>query len=249
MQITEITVKMGMTQNLGDYTNCRPEIELRATLNEGDDPDVALNQLIADTRQQLHDVVDDELEAAGREVKYFTGPLFRTVYSDVRQVIVVHLDAVELPAESNWKFGDMWQRSHDFPARMRLATATRAAAELAERKGYPVHFATTLEAALQLPPLPDAGPEPAWHAKGLLSALRALHLPEAHWNLAELEHVDEEYLRRLYRTNLEQEPLATRLAVIGDNLPWPPDPPEDVPMDDEWDEDEEEEEEEEDLEF
>jgi len=242
MQITEITVKMGMTQNLGDYTNCRPEIELRATLNEGDDPDVALNQLIADTRQQLHDVVDDELEAAGREVKYFTGPLFRTAYSDVRQVIVICLDAVELPAEKNWKIGDMWQRSYDRPARMRLETAMRAATELADKTGYPVHLATTPDAALQLPPLPDAGPEPAWHAKGLRNALQAMRLPEEHWNLAELAHVDEDYLRHLYRTNLEQEPLAVRLAVIGGNLPWPEDPPEDVPMDDEWDEEEEEEE-------
>ncbi|MCB8986920.1 MAG: hypothetical protein H6661_04130 [Ardenticatenaceae bacterium] len=239
MQITEITVKMGMTQNLGDYTNCRPEIELRATLNEGDDPDIELNDLVAETRRRLHAIVDDELEAAGREVKYFTGALFRTVYSDVRQAIAVHLDAIALPAESNWKFGDMWQRSHNFPARMRLETATRAAAELADKTGYPVHIATTPDADLQLPPLPDAGPEPAWHAKGLRHALQALRLPEEHWNVAELDHVDEDYLRRLYHNNLEQEPLAFRLEVIRENRPWPQDPPEDVPMDDEdWEDDE-----------
>ncbi|MCB8988059.1 MAG: hypothetical protein H6661_09970 [Ardenticatenaceae bacterium] len=243
MQITEITVKMGMTQNLGDYTNCRPEIELRATLNEGDDPDAALGQLIADTRQQLHDVVDDELEAARLDVKYFTGPLFETAYSDVRQVIVILRYGQELPAEKNWKFRDEWRHDHRFPVRMRLKTAELAADALMSRTGYPVFIATTPSVDLQLlPPLPDAGPEPAWHAKGLRNALQALRLPEEHWNLAELAHVDEDYARHLYRTNLEQEPLAVRLAVIGGNLPWPEDPPEDVPMDDEWDEEEEEEE-------
>lgn len=87
-------------------------------------------------------------------------------------------------------------------------------------------------------------PEPAWHAKGLRSALRNLRLPEEHWNVAELDHVDENYLHRLYRTNLEQEPLAVRLEVIGQNRPWPPDSAEDDPdHDDDWDEDEEDDEE------
>ncbi|MCB8988967.1 MAG: hypothetical protein H6661_14595 [Ardenticatenaceae bacterium] len=239
MQITEITVKMGMTQNLGDYTNCRPEIELRATLNEDDDPDIELNDLVAETRRRLHAVVDDELEAAGREVKYFVGPLFRTVYSDVRQVIVVRLDKVELPAESNWKFRDEWRHDHRFPVRMRLKTAELAADALRDEKGYPVFIATTPSADLQLlPPLPDVDPEPAWHAKGLRHALLNLRLPEEHWNVAELDHVDEDYLRRLYHNNLEQEPLAVRLEVIRENRPWPQDPPEDVPMDDEdWEDD------------
>ena len=66
MKVTHIEVEFGMTQNLGDYTNTRPSVKLTAELSEDDKPDLALYHLAVLARTAVQEIVDDELELAGR---------------------------------------------------------------------------------------------------------------------------------------------------------------------------------------
>ena len=68
MKITLVEFEFGMTQNLGDYTNTRPSVKLVAEVGEDDAPDLVLHHLAALARTAVHDIVDNELELAGRQV-------------------------------------------------------------------------------------------------------------------------------------------------------------------------------------
>lgn len=215
MHVKQITVKLGMTQNLGDYSNCRPEIEIVAHLNDGERPDVVIDGLLMTAHQRLTDMVDTELEAAGREPKYFPGQRYCVAYNNARQCIVLYRQGLAVPDESNWKYSDSWRRADSAPLAMRPNTASRIADALSEKTGYAVWIVEDAEGFSDIPSLPIDGPEPAWHSKKLEARLRRLDIPEEHWDeVALLEHVDNRYLDLLYNHNLEYEPLEVRLVTI-----------------------------------
>lgn len=202
MQITEISIRLGMTQNLGDYTNCRPEVELRAQLDPSDNHHTALDALIETAAACLHAIVDNELELAGKPPKYFNGDLYRLRYSTLRQVVVAVRVGVDLPQESNWKENDNWRTDYfsGVPQEMRLEAAQRYLAAQANNMGYTAVTIHTEDDLQQLPPLPNPGPEPVWSQKGLARHFERLAIRDKDmWEaLAVLEHVTADYLEALH---------------------------------------------------
>lgn len=76
MELKEISIEIGMTHNLGDYSNFRPELRLTARLGPGDDFDTAVDVLRSTAMLKVHDTIDDELEARDQAPYYYDGPRF-----------------------------------------------------------------------------------------------------------------------------------------------------------------------------
>ena len=220
MEIKEIRIKYGMTQNLGDYTNCRPEIEITAVISPTDDVTDVLAELDGLATEHVHNVIDDELEAAGQEVKYYTGQLYRVAHNKVRKCIVVYPVGAELPDEPTWKTQDRWETGRfGWPDKMRMGTAKRQVSNLADL--HPDYDMISFPGDL-IPPMPNDGPEPAWHIKNLKIMFERLQIPEEHWEeLGELDHIDYDYLQYVYNLDLETTPLDERLFIIRENAPIP----------------------------
>lgn len=251
--IRELEIEYGVTQNLGDYSNCKPLVRIKAELGDGDDPHTELSKLAELARREVHAIVDDELEAADREVKYHTGLLYQIRESKVRKAVILVPVGVTLPGDSNWKERDYWYK-HGHPYDMREALALRRLEAVKRDKtssdgGAPPEgeqsfvFLDCRSGDLsKLPPLPDAGPEPVWHQKGLESVFNNLGIDEVQWEeLAKLEHVNLEYVRKV----LNEIPYNRRSEAaefIRENRPFEslrpsrPDP-EDEDGDDDYDED------------
>ncbi len=242
MEILEIKVKYGMTQNLGDYTNCRPEMEVSARMSAGDDVAETVLDLVNLAREQVHEIVDDELEATGQSPKYYNGRLLRVSRSEKRDCIVVYPEHLELPREENWKERDSWQSDGIYQA-MRPETAVAAAVKLGERYPGMMLVNCTSGDFSELPLLPDPGPEPLWHQKGLQRRLRELDIDEAEWEaLAALEHVTDEYLLKVKRWTWDR--IVTEddlLTTIHENKPLAANEQDDEDYDEEkdWDDDDE----------
>lgn len=202
MKVTLVEFEFGMTQNLGDYTNTRPSVKLVAEVGEDDDPGKVLGTLAQQAVTAVHNIVDNELELAGRQVKYHRGPLYRVWHSELRQCVVITHSEDKPPVEENWKQRDHWNSyisGRDFPTNMRWETAQEAA-RLAQREDWTLVDCSDGDFSAA-PPLPDAGPEPMWHQKDLEYFLRSLRIDEALWEeLAALDHVTDDYLRDLYHT-------------------------------------------------
>lgn len=225
MRITEISIKLGSTVNLGDYNNTRPEVGAKAAVEAFDDPDKVYAELASFLEERMAHLVDDELERAGRDPRYAM-PLYRARYSDLRQCVVVSRHDIELPQEKNWKESDRWHSvGTDLPYRMRYDTAHKAAVAAAQEKGYSlfyIHFPADLA---ELYPLPDPGEPPQWHVKKLRSGLAALHIPEEVWEqVADLPHVDVAYLDNFYGWYRRSSRYLTieRLVamLIAGETPW-----------------------------
>ena len=108
MKITRIEVGFGVTYNLGDYSNCRPEISLAAEVEEGDDPTGVLFTLDAQARSYIHGFIDDELEENGKSPVYYDGPLFSAWYAEARGIVVLAPHETKPPEARNWREGDHW---------------------------------------------------------------------------------------------------------------------------------------------
>ncbi len=202
MRITEISIRLGETVNLGDYSNFRPEIGATAVVGPFDDPDEAFAELTDALMDQLSQLVDDELERAGRTPKY-TAELYEARYSEARKCIVVYRQDIALPVEKNWRDGDRWhQADTDLPRKMRYLTASKVAVAAAAKYGYEVLFIHTPDALATLPLLPDPGPEPLWSQKGLVDWFERIQVPQDEWDmLAALPHVTAEHIQLVYRNS------------------------------------------------
>lgn len=202
MRITEISIKLGETVNLGDYSNFRPEIGATAVVEPFNDPDEAFAELTDTLMGQLSQLVDDELERAGRTPKY-TAELYGARYSDVRKCIVVYRRAFNLPAEKSWRDKDLWLPvDNDLPREMRYLTANKAAVAAAAEKGYETVFVHAPADLANLPALPDPGPQPLWSQKDLQDWLVRIDVPEDEWEmLAALPHVTREHIQAVYRNS------------------------------------------------
>ncbi|MCB8942517.1 MAG: hypothetical protein H6658_01955 [Ardenticatenaceae bacterium] len=247
MRYKTVGLKFGMTQNLGDYTNTRPEVELVAELSDDDDVHQALGELSGLATTTVHNLVDDELEFAGREVKYSTEQLYQVRYSKLRRCVVIFPAGLDLPVERTWKEADSWNSAgHSWPSRMRLATAEKAANQCREESYVLVFFPHAKNVdSNQLPALPDPGPEPVWYTKGLADLFGRLQIRDKDvWEeLALLPHVTADYLQALYNADAERRNSTQGLiAIIRDNKPWPPvrelaEPEDDEDDDEDWDDD------------
>lgn len=73
MRITEIEVSFGLTENLGDYANCRPEVRVKAQLEEGDDYEASVAVLADQARTKVHAEADAMLMKHGQAPRYYEG--------------------------------------------------------------------------------------------------------------------------------------------------------------------------------
>ena len=226
MRITEISIRIGETVNLGDYSNFRPEIGVTATIEPFDEPDEVFAELTDDLARRLGVMVDDALEQAGRQPKYTT-ELYKVRLSELRQVVVIARRGIDLPQENNWRDKDHWLAigDGDLPLYMRFETAQKAATAAAMQNLYGILVVRHPDELTLLPPLPDPGLEPSWSIKKLASGLTALRIPKEAWEqVGELPHVDVAYLDNFYawyrRTSryLRDEQMVD-MFLAGDT-PW-----------------------------
>lgn len=200
MLVTEVTVRIHETVNTGDYSNYKPEIALTATLDASDDIELVLGQLINQATEEIANLVDDALERNGQPPKY-EETLYKVRYSDLRRCIALYRLGIDLPKEMNWHDADTWHSHHDrdYPGRMRFETAQKLAYDLRRTKDFPIFIINEVDALINLPPLPDPGPEPLWYTKGLRDGLRKLNVPNDTWDrVGDLPHVTADYLDRFY---------------------------------------------------
>lgn len=240
MQIEVIEFEFGMTQNLGDYTNVRPSLKLVARLVEGDDYNEAIGELTRQAIDNVHDIVDDELEQAGRQIKYSFVQLYQVRRSDIRKCTVLFPANTTLPDERTWRDKDYWSRpsvDRDHPDRMRIQLAQVVAMTDAETSGCELFFCTDGNLTV-IPPLPDPGPEPLWHQKGLEQDFKAMRIGAELWEeLAGLDWVTSSYTSELRRQNwgVSADEI---VAQIRGNTPLPIEAEEDEEEEEDYDEDE-----------
>ncbi len=201
MDITTITITYELRQNLGDYSGVKMAATMTAAVEEGEDPEDVRVHLLEMARQQVQTAVDDALEQNGREVIYYGGPLFKVARSDVRQCIVILPADVQLPQEETWKECDSWRAAdYNAPGRMRLDAARLVFYAALDSASTYLPVDCTNGDLSKIPPLPDPGPEPLWHSKGLQRALERMNIEPALWDeLAGLEHVTAEFLEQVYQ--------------------------------------------------
>jgi hypothetical protein len=199
MRITEISIKLGETVNLGNYSNFRPEIGAKAEVEIWENPRVVFARLAANLQTQLADLIDEALEMAEMEPKYATN-LFGIRINRPRGVVVVVKKGLDLPVEKTWRDRDNWQREPGLSHFIRADTAMPAAEKIEASQGLELFLIESLDDVAELPALPDPGPEPLWSQKELKPMLERLEVPEDDWELlAGLPHVTAEYLRGFYR--------------------------------------------------
>lgn len=199
MRITEITVKLGETVNLGNYSNYRPEISVTAEMGLGENPARSMEQLIRTVQAQLADVVDEALEQSEMEPKY-ASCLFGVRVNRARGVVVVFEKGLKLPEAKTWRDKDTWERESGLSHFMRRDTAMAEAERVEQGQGLPLYLIEYQDDMDALPGLPDPGLEPLWSQKGLGKWLERLQVPEAEWDmLAALPHVTPEYINAVYR--------------------------------------------------
>lgn len=215
MQIETIELELGVVQNIGDYSNVRPTMKLVATVDETDDLAASMENLRHMVVTTVHNMVDDELEQAGKTVKYWQGPLYRVQRSDVRQCVVILPASMAFPHEATWKDADRWYSEYGYPTKMRIDTAMRVATELAMSNEHHVIVNCTSGNLDKIPALPDPGPEPLWSQKGIGDLLSRWNADESMWEeLASLEWVTNDYLHEVGRLTWDPE---ERLNIIREN--------------------------------
>lgn len=198
MRITTITIKLGETVNLGNYSNFRPEISATAEIGLGEDVDREMVRLTRVVQEQLEDLVDDALEQAEMEPKY-TPSLFGVRINKLRGVVVVFDKRLKLPEQQTWRDKDRWEWVDGSAHFMRQHSAMDAAVDISQQQGLSFHFIGNQAHLDRLPGLPDPGAEPLWYTKELQPGLTALHIPQEIWEqVGDLPHVDAVYLREFY---------------------------------------------------
>lgn len=93
MQITEITATYQETANLGNYSNVKPSITLKATLEEGDNEAISQRILFLQARQMVQEQIDEVFEQNDQAAKYSADPRFDVLtYYPEKLIIIVPTD-------------------------------------------------------------------------------------------------------------------------------------------------------------
>lgn len=100
MQITEVTASWSETCSLGNYSNVRPSLTLKATIGpEEEDAQLAIWALTEACKRHVQEQVDQALEAEGEPAKYSSEPRFdvHTANYTPRMVVIVPAGTERLP--------------------------------------------------------------------------------------------------------------------------------------------------------
>jgi len=170
VNITEIRVSYGRTHNLGNYSNVRPEVQLVAALDAGEDPAEARAALMAQARAFVHEEIDLALEGSDQAAVFSDEPRYRVIRSTGRQkpgtwssrpedkipppenLIVIVPDDTRLPNDHGAHWTYTYHEGDRVPRGMRLRQARWfARAHLAEYEGYRLVEALDAAAVAALP--------------------------------------------------------------------------------------------------
>lgn len=219
MQITQVTVSYARTESLSNYCNIKPGITLTATLQERDDPSVVEEELMETAQNTVHDLIDTAREADGLSPKYYRGKLHRVYRNEDRRCIVVVPNNTPFEREDNWKYRDHW---YAVSVPVTPIRAWEVATSEAIQYGFALVDCGDGDLS-KIPALPDAGPAPAWHEKGLIYWFKNMGIDESFWDeLGQLEHVTIDYLRGLYYNDAERKlPTRELVDLVRHNEPWP----------------------------
>ncbi|MDX2138594.1 MAG: hypothetical protein SF123_10910 [Chloroflexota bacterium] len=72
MYVSQITIKRGVTLNLGNYENARHEVAMTVALDQGEDVALAAEDLTAQVNEQLARVVAPTLEHGVDDSRWLT---------------------------------------------------------------------------------------------------------------------------------------------------------------------------------
>lgn len=89
MQITEVTASWSETCSLGNYSNVRPSLTLKATIGPEEEPGIVVRNLTEWARDWVQAQVDDALEREGEPAKYSREPRFDVYTANYTPRIVV----------------------------------------------------------------------------------------------------------------------------------------------------------------
>lgn len=93
-----VTVKFGCTQSVGNYSNVRPEFEISLSgQGDGQEAHGIAQRLLVDVREQIHDIVDQELEIRDEHLLYYQGETFSLVAPKDFHYLAIVSDAQPLP--------------------------------------------------------------------------------------------------------------------------------------------------------
>lgn len=97
-----VTFRFGCVQNVGDYSNVRPELEVSLT-GQGDGPEAnaVAKRLLHDVRQEIQEIVDEELEIRHQDHLYYDGETFSLLEAKDFHFIAIVSD--EHPLPELWK--------------------------------------------------------------------------------------------------------------------------------------------------
>lgn len=100
MHVTEVTASWSETCSLGNYSNVRPSLTLKATIGpEEEDAQLAIWALTETCKRHVQEQVDQALEAEGEPAKYSSEPRFdvHTANYTPRMVVIVPAGTERLP--------------------------------------------------------------------------------------------------------------------------------------------------------
>lgn len=155
MQRTKIVVTYQRTHNLGNYSNVRPSISIEGTLEESDDPEVVKQQLRAEARAFVHEVIDEALESEGQAAHFSNEPRYRLAYTveetylgsgfdrgrhgkarAPERLLVIVPQPIRLHRDDN-PGRQWWGDPYGPSSKLRLSHARQAAADwLTDHEGY-----------------------------------------------------------------------------------------------------------------
>lgn len=198
MKHTRIVVRVGRTQSLENYSNIRPEIEIEALLEDGDDPEVCKAQLRREAAGFVEEEVDASLEQEGLPAKFWTGPRFRVyetkeVWLDAlrRQFKIVPPERLLIIAPEKSAFvtrdeGKHWYRPlyvSGSRRALRLGHARQLAQERIAEHEHAYHLVDCSDGDLSRIPAWVFEPVEARHSAQELAAVRAGEWYAAHLGL------------------------------------------------------------------
>lgn len=170
MKIIQITVSYGETQSLPEYSNVKPALTLTATLDEGENPNVAQAALWAEAKAAVHAQVDAALEANGKAAKYDPAPRYQVLmtyydrYARPRpvaeppKIVFILPNSVELERRGDLHFVSP---SYLETRKLRYAHALRIATETALERGADLIDCSDGDVSKLMAVLPPAPEQPA----------------------------------------------------------------------------------------
>lgn len=162
-------------------------MEFVAYIYDDDNPD-AIHQSLINRAREITKMISPEYHERFTDPVFKDGPLYDVMSSDARVGLFVVPAGTIMPQEKNWQARDYWHReAYGFPVPLDVALATEW--------NYQAVYDFSDGDVSKIPPLPDPGPEPEWHKKGLDRIFYyGLHISEKDWEeFATLEHVTREF--------------------------------------------------------